>query len=247
MTIAAKFLEVQNELNLKLSPEWKEKGWNYCDAMFTEATEAFNHLNWEWWRATDRVIDWDQVKLELVDVGHFLFSEIMAHGYEEDFIQQINYAIQDEKEYDFVEGAMNVDRVKRGFKAFIRAVLNYNLEGRDPSYFANVLDIFISNIWKLGLTIPQFYTLFIGKVCLNQLRWKNGYKKGVNEVGRLANPEFYIKNWFGVEDNVWLAENAASLNPKAEDFKEQLTAKLEAQYAEVYRTAWEIREFDDAL
>jgi hypothetical protein len=247
MTIAAKFLEVQNELNLKLSPEWKEKGWNYCDAMFTEATEAFNHLNWEWWRATDRVIDWDQVKLEWVDVGHFMFSEIMANGYEEDFIKQINYAIQDEKEYDFVEGAMNVDRVKRGLKAFTQAVLKYDLEGRDPVYFADVLDIFIANIWKLGLTIPQFYTLFIGKVCLNQLRWKNGYKKGIYGAQDVSTPEFYIKTWEGVEDNVWLAQYAATLNPKSETFRQELTAGLEARYAEVYRTAWEIRDFDDVV
>ena len=43
--LAAKFLSVQNELNQKLATDWATKGWAYTDAMFTEATEAYDHLN----------------------------------------------------------------------------------------------------------------------------------------------------------------------------------------------------------
>lgn len=245
MGIATKFLEVQNELNLKLSPEWAKKGWAYPDAMFTEATEAYNHLNWEWWRATDRKIDWDQVKLEVVDVAHFLFSEVIAQERQQWFIEELNFAVRDERDY-IQEGEPNLNKLKRSLKAFIKTIVSYDLDGRDPAYLADILDIFLGVIWNLGLTLPEFYTLFIGKVCLNQLRWKNGYKKGVYNPSA-PNEEHYVKTWNGVEDNVWLAEHAATLDPKADDFKAQLLAALEAKYAEVYRTTWEIRDFDDVV
>lgn len=240
--LAAKFLSVQNELNMKLSPEWDTKGWAYPDAMFTEAAEAYNHLNWEWWRATDRIIDWEQVKLEWVDVMHFFLSEIIVKDWSDQFISIVAEEIRYEK--DYINGeSPNLSRVKIGIKAFIDAVLDYDLTGQDSFKFNKILNIFMGVIWNLGLTLPEFFTLFIGKVCLNQLRWKNGYKKGIygNTHSALSVEEtkqYYIKEWNGVEDNVWLAEYAKTLNPQSPDFKEQLFAGLEAKYKEVYDKVW---------
>lgn len=243
MNIAAKFLAVQNELNLKLSPEWAEKGWAYPDAMFTEATEAYNHLNWEWWRATGRTIDWDQVKLEWVDVGHFLFSEVIAQA-EENFFDYMVKETLDSQGIIQPGGDIDVEGLKGGIKEFIKELLKY--DSQEEAGLDFVLEWFFTVMHDLGLTVEQYYTLFIGKVCLNQLRWKNGYKKGVYNPSS-PNEEHYVKTWNGVEDNVWLAEYAATLDPNADDFKEQLLAALEAKYAEVYRTTWEIREFDDVV
>ena len=251
--LAAKFLSVQNELNMKLSPEWTTKGWAYPDAMMVEAVEAYNHLNWEWWRAVGRPVDWDQVKLEIVDVAHFLFSEIIAEGYSEDFTRTVAEEIRYEKDYE-IDPEPSLDRVKISIKAFTRAILIYeNAKAQKAEKtekgmaLFSALDIFLAIVWNLGLTIPQFFTLFIGKVCLNQLRWKNGYKKGIYGAQDVSTPEMYIKTWNGEEDNVWLANYAATLNPQSETFKEELLAGLEAKYAEVYRDIWEIREFDDVV
>lgn len=248
MTIAAKFLEVQNELNLKLSPEWATKDWNYCDAMFTEATEAYNHLNWEWWRATDRKVDWDQVKLELVDVGHFLFSEIIAKGYQNSFNKVIEEC-QTKLPTPPVEH--DVKRIKRHIKCLIQSVLRYDdiedfetfAEETRKDSFETVQVYFFSVMHELGLTLEQFYTLFIGKVCLNQLRWKNGYKKGIYQVDGHSPREYYVKTWYEagkdpVEDNVWLAEYAATLDPNDVEFKSKLETALDAKYKEVYELVW---------
>lgn len=242
MSIAAKFLEVQNELNMKLSPEWTTKGWAYPDAMFTEATEAYNHLNWEWWRATDRVIDWDQVKLEIVDVGHFLFSEIIAKGFEKDFTYYVAGEIVDQ-DYCGTPEEINVVRLKKRLKSFIAAVISYDASGRDLNFLPEVMSLFFEIVWQLGITILEFYTLFIGKVCLNQLRWKNGYKKGIYQEEGRSSREYYIKTWYEagkdpVEDNVWLAEYAATLDPNDAEFKSKLETALDAKYKEVYELVW---------
>lgn len=239
-SIAQNFLSTQETLNQKLGSDWADKGWNFCDAMFTEATEAFNHLNWEWWRATDRMIDWDQVKLEWVDVGHFLFSEIMVRKNQNEFANILK--IMQEEVLPLEE--ISVDSVKNSIKDFISAVLVYD-SIKDEDWvrgyeeLRNVTGWFLIVINELGLTLEQYYTLFIGKVCLNQLRWKNGYKKGIYSPDAYSNREYYIKTWNGVEDNVWLSETAAKLNPASDTFKAELESLLDEKYKQVYDAVWD--------
>jgi hypothetical protein len=251
-SIAQNFLSIQETLNQKLSLEWKEKGWPYPDAMFTEATEAYNHLNWEWWRAIDRKIDWDQVKLEIVDVGHFLFSEVMAEGYENIFEKHVKI----HSDYKNFSGEIDVAYLKRRIKCLISDILDYDNEKNtnrgDEDYdvhavkgtfFSQLLYSFFDVVSALNLTISDFYALFVGKVCLNQLRWKNGYKKGIYDpsidIADDKYRDFYIKIWDGVEDNVWLSEHAAQLNSDQPGFKDRLFADLEVKYNQVYTKAWD--------
>jgi len=247
-SIAQNFLSIQETLNQKLSLEWKEKGWPYPDAMFTEATEAYNHLNWEWWRAIDRKIDWDQVKLEIVDVGHFLFSEVMAEGYENIFEKHVKI----HSDYKNFSGEIDVAYLKRRIKCLISDILDYDNEKNtnrgDEDYdvhavkgtfFSQLLYSFFDVVSALKLTISDFYALFVGKVCLNQLRWKNGYKKGIYSPDVYSNREYYIKTWNGVEDNVWLSETAAKLNPASDTFKAELESLLDEKYKQVYDAVWD--------
>lgn len=248
-TLIQNFLSVQDTLNKKLHPEWEKQGWAYPDAIFTEATEAYNHLNWEWWRATGRVIDWDQVKLEWIDVAHFLFSEIMVQGEGDALLASAEIYFNERYNNDFSKD-IDVVTLKTHLKSFIAAIIVYDLEKTD--FLANessrvpvlgvIIDIFLVMIRLLGMDLQEFYTLFIGKVCLNQLRWKNGYKKGVYTPGSTppgVDPmTYYVKNWEGVEDNIWLAEFAKTLDPSASDFKAQLEAGLDKRYAEVFTGVW---------
>lgn len=241
MALASKFLEVQNELNKKLAEDWATKGWAYPDAMFTEATEAYNHLNWEWWRATGRQIDWDQVKLEWVDVAHFLFSEVIAEDHQGEF----SYILETfQKEYK-KDSNIDIDELKTSIKQFIGSVVSYDFYKKED-WMASIDDFrqvqywFVDVIGQLGMDLNEFYTLFIGKVCLNQLRWKNGYKKGIYNPVHQPHSDFYIKTWNGVEDNVWLAEYAATLDPNDEQFKQKLETALDAKYKEVYDSIWAV-------
>lgn len=227
--IMEQFLILQNTLNQKLHPQWDEQGWAYPDAIFTEATEAYNHLNWEWWKSLNRIIDWQQVKLEIVDVAHFLFSEVIVQGEHEELFEEADIAFHALAK----KPAATIDLVtlKEEVKNFIKYILEY--DGGLHYLAEDVLPSFFRVVKALGMDLNDFFVLFVGKVALNELRWKNGYKKGIYLGGRDYNHTHYIKTWNGIEDNEWLSAHAASLNSDQAGFKDRLLADLENKYAEV--------------
>jgi hypothetical protein len=203
-------------------------------------------LNWEWWRATDRKIDWDQVKLEWVDVAHFLFSEIIIRN----SLDVLENAIELGFNKEDPRNEISTDEIKADIKGFIQSVLMYEEVKNDEiawpyadEEFLSTICWFLTVISDLALTMEQFYTLFIGKVCLNQLRWKNGYKKGIYNPTSAPDTRFYVKTWDGVEDNVWLSNHAVTLDVNAADFKDRLFADLEAKYQQIYAETWAKQKF----
>ena len=51
-------------------------------AMRQEAAEAIDSLNWKWWKKDDD--DWDNIKIELVDMLHFWVSMCTIAGLDAD-------------------------------------------------------------------------------------------------------------------------------------------------------------------
>lgn len=43
-------------------------------AMYNECEELRSHTNWKWWKEYEKPIDRNQVKIEIVDILHFLTS-----------------------------------------------------------------------------------------------------------------------------------------------------------------------------
>ena len=74
--------EKQIELNKKINPKLYEeikdpevrRKWflNFERALTQETAEAIDSLNWKWWKKDPD--DWDNVKIELVDMLHFWVS-----------------------------------------------------------------------------------------------------------------------------------------------------------------------------
>ena len=80
--------EKQIELNKKINPKLYEeiqdpevrKKWfmQFELALRQESAEAIDSLSWKWWKAqTD---DWDNIKIELVDMLHFWVSMCTIAG-----------------------------------------------------------------------------------------------------------------------------------------------------------------------
>ncbi len=78
--------EKQLELNKKINPGFeddlkdpdirRQRFMQFELAMRQEACEAIDSLSWKWWKKMDD--DWDNVKIELVDMLHFWVSMCMA-------------------------------------------------------------------------------------------------------------------------------------------------------------------------
>ena len=70
-------------------------------AMRQEAAEAIDSLNWKWWKKDDD--DWDNIKIELVDMLHFWVSMCTVAGLSADDVielylkkNQLNHKRQNE-------------------------------------------------------------------------------------------------------------------------------------------------------
>ena len=123
--------EKQKELNLRINsalyeeieadPEVKRKWFlNFLLAMQQEAAESVDSLNWKWWKKGED--DWDNIKVELVDMLHFWVSMCTVAGLSADDVielyfrkNKLNFKRQDEgyKEghYDKNKGGIEDNRI----------------------------------------------------------------------------------------------------------------------------------------
>ncbi len=65
-------LSLQNNMNIKVNPEWLTAGYGYLRAAMVESVEAIDHHGWKWWKAQEK--DLPQLQMELVDIWHFALS-----------------------------------------------------------------------------------------------------------------------------------------------------------------------------
>lgn len=123
--------EKQKELNTRINerlyeeiesdPELKRRWFlNFLLAMQQEAAESVDSLNWKWWKKGED--DWDNIKVELVDMLHFWVSMCTVAGLSADDVialyakkNKLNFKRQDEgyKEghYDKNQGGIEDNRL----------------------------------------------------------------------------------------------------------------------------------------
>ncbi len=99
--------------NPELRREWFLK---FEKALAQESAEAVDSLNWKWWKKDDD--DWDNVKIELVDMLHFWVSMCTIAGLEAKDVfdlyakkNKLNFKRQDE---GYQEGSY--DKYKDGIE-----------------------------------------------------------------------------------------------------------------------------------
>lgn len=191
---------MQDELNSAVNPQWREAGYDWLLAAGMEATEAIDHHGWKWWKKSpDR--DILQIKLELVDIFHFLLAR--AIEIDEDITHLIAAWEYGEASTDFVAVA----------KKFIASSMN----GTSP-YLSFVL---MCN--TAGLHFEELYRLYVAKNTLNLFRTRNGYKTG----GYVK--EWTIGE-HKMEDNKFLELLMRKMDWTADGFPKKLMTKLEDQY-----------------
>jgi dimeric dUTPase (all-alpha-NTP-PPase superfamily) len=190
-------LQLQQQLNDATNGQGWEDGitkngklidWRRC--IYLEAAELVESYPWKHWKNIDAQPDYENIKIELVDIWHFVMSEALrlyktqALGSIEDLAQNIEAM----PEYIMLKRGEE----KRG-DSYTQIAL---VEGMIKTLFCNsdidkLTASFLELASKLGLNLSDLYALYIGKNILNQFRQDHGYKEGT-----------YIKEWHGEEDNV---------------------------------------------
>ena len=216
-------LELQQELNDATNGlNWedgttkngKKIDWRRC--IYLEAAELVESYPWKHWKNIDASPDYANIKIEIVDIWHFVMSEALRL-----------YKIENLGSISDI--AITVTKMQ-GFNEFLNAEQGKQLDVYEEislvedmikilfceSDINSLLISFLTMASKLNLKLPELYELYIGKNILNKFRQNHGYKEGS-----------YIKEWNGKEDNVIMQAILAS---KSDITPEALYVALELKY-----------------
>ena len=88
---------MQEEHNIQVHPDWREKRYEYYRAIWVECAEMLDHFGWKWWKKQDK--DLAQLQMELIDIWHFLLSEILLRnkGSQEESIKSLLSLLNQDK------------------------------------------------------------------------------------------------------------------------------------------------------
>ena len=209
-TVFNQMLNSQKELNDEIFPDWLAtlNKTNYMAAVLVELGEAISSLDYKWWKAGTN--DWENFKVELVDILHFLLSSLWF----ENEVQRADAC------YFFKKGL--ADRTIRPTELSdeekIKIIEENSLKLLKVD---NVIAfLYLGKLFRT-INITELKPLareFLVKNVLNLFRTRNGYKEGT-----------YIKNWNGQEDNVIAYQLAKELT-----FNKYFTKNLYKQLEQYY-------------
>lgn len=210
----AAMLQLQYQMNAKVNPDWVNAGYDWLRAVLVEGGEAMDHYGWKWWKK--QTSDLPQFRIELVDIWHFLLSHTIVTnvGDMAGAVETINNNLSNEYQRD---GLMFDSK----FYKFAAMSVQERLELLMGLSVARRISfpLFETLLESAGWTWADLYTGYVSKNVLNFFRQNNGYKDGT-----------YIKIWSGREDNEWLVDICAKLDPHAADYSGDLYHALSNAY-----------------
>lgn len=204
---------LQKELNDATNGEiWTEGAtkegriisWHRC--IYMEAAEAIDSFNWKHWKNIEAEHDWDNARVELVDIWHFIMSEGIHIGdtrYAEAFLE-----MQPDRDPDG-------EKLIEIFEKIVAASAQSCIDHTENKYH-QVVNLFFEALKAIGMDVGELYKRYVVKNQLNQFRQDHGYKDGT-----------YIKMWDAVEDNV-IAFNLMEEHPDLSP--DELYQRLETEY-----------------
>ena len=179
-------LEMQDGMNKKVNPDWVAANNNWHRAIQVEAVEAIEHHGWKWWKKQN--CDMAQLRMELVDIWHFILSTVIQNtrgSIRFAAIEMISELSQKSVQFD------NQHYILAKMSLLEKLDLLVGLSAAKRTSLA----LFNSLLSDCGMSWVELFKQYTGKNVLNIFRQDYGYKAGT-----------YIKIWNGREDNEHLVE-----------------------------------------
>ena len=191
-------LELQQQLNDATNGLGWENGmtkngkiidWKRCT--YLECAELIESYPWKHWKNIDAKPDYANIKIEAVDIWHFIMSQGLE-DYKKGNLGSIDTLANNITSLaNFSEFA---GEVKEHFKDYyeqievVEVLMKTLFCGESTE---KLMTAFIDVAMQSGLNLDALYKLYVGKNILNKFRQDHGYKEGS-----------YMKIWDGKEDNV---------------------------------------------
>ena len=191
--------------------------WRRC--IYLETAELVDSYPWKHWKNIDANPDYENIKIEIVDIWHFVMSEALrdykVNGKGD--IQTLSQDIVQLSHYqDFASNSIPKQLGVFEQIAWVEVFMKTLFTSDKILWW---VDNFLKMSACLQVNLGELYKLYVGKNILNQFRQDHGYKEGK-----------YIKEWNGVEDNVVMQQiltKHSDINP------EELYGLLEGAYTKV--------------
>lgn len=200
-------LELQDSMNSKVHPDWRNQGYQWYRAIWVECAELMDHYGWKWWKKQQP--DMEQVKLEVIDIWHFGLSYLMNNTMLDSAALAKNIAKD-----------LAAAPTKKDFREALESFTEWTLVNRGFS-----VNEFAVLMHAASLSFDQLYVGYVGKNVLNFFRQDHGYKDGS-----------YIKLWGGREDNEHLVEICTLLDVSSVSFKDDVYQNLKLRYTTLATT-----------
>ena len=201
-------LSLQNKMNVTVHPDWHKQGYKWTRAIMVEGVEALDHYGWKWWKKQEP--DLAQVRIELVDIWHFIMSHYIENysPHETPLVDHLEATFLNGPPGYLVEGD-----VRKNLELLIARAASDEIH----------MYAFMALMVQCNLPFDDLYRLYVAKNVLNMFRQAHGYKQGT-----------YVKTWMGEEDNVVL-DNLLTARPDATP--ETLNTRLEYLYGKMTAAA----------
>ncbi len=204
-------LDLQDSMNKKIDADWLSKHHAYLRAVLVEATEALEHYGWKWWKKQSP--DMPQLRIELIDIWHFVLSEYLLRASGDKPAAAEAIATQ-----WGMASPLSFDGV-----TYQTAVLDMREQLEMLAALAAVRRMHLPLLAQLfaacELTPDALFREYVSKNVLNHFRQDHGYKTGE-----------YKKFWDGAEDNVYMAELLDAMTEADEQLPAALYNALARRY-----------------
>ena len=216
-------LRLQQQLNDATNGEGWEKGitkngklidWKRCT--YLECAELIESYPWKHWKNIDAQPDYANIKIEAVDIWHFIMSQALE-DYKMKKLGSIDTLARTiSKLPNFEHFLADIIPTTKDHYAQIEVVETLMRTIFCDDSTQKLIEAFIDVAIQSGLNLDALYQLYVGKNILNQFRQDHGYKEGS-----------YIKMWHGEEDNVTMQR---ILEENDDITPDELYKKLEEAY-----------------
>lgn len=175
-------------------------------ATYLECAELIESYPWKHWKNIDAKPDYENIKIEAVDIWHFIMSQGLE-DYKTRNVGNINKLAENINQLtNFQAFSADITPTTKNYYEQIEVVEILMKTLFCDESTEKLIEAFINVAVQSGLNLDALYTLYVGKNILNQFRQDHGYKEGN-----------YIKIWEGKEDNVVmqrLLDKNANVTPK---------------------------------
>ncbi len=219
-------METMLALQQKLNDSTNGKGWengvtkqgkiiDWKRCIYIESAELVDSYPWKHWKSIDAKVDRGNIEVELVDIWHFVMSEVLRVNRLNDNLPIAELAVR----LNDAIGEIDAQKIEDDYYKEIEAIEEFIHKLLCRFELVDFTKSFFELCAKLGLSFERLYQLYVGKNVLNIFRQDHGYKEGT-----------YIKEWNGKEDNVVMQEILASNSDiSADELYEELKKRYPAK------------------